>query len=77
MRPQSGRLLPRLEGHRGGDQKLAVDPQGRWLAAVGDTTITLSIATAGGLPDVCQRSIESLPEGNWVVWSEPKGAERQ
>ena len=56
---------------------LAVDPHGRYLYTAGnDRLVRRWVLGDLSRPPVCDTAFEPLPDGNWVIWSDPDGPNR-
>lgn len=58
---------------------LAVDPQGRWLYSAGDDGLIRRWPLLDGLATEprCDRAMQPLPDGEWVVWKDPDEKEKR
>lgn len=72
-----GPLLQQVTAGKDAIHALAADPKGRWLFSAGDDGLIRRWVLTPGLHVQPHRDrvIEPLPEGSWVVWSVPPGAE--
>jgi WD40 repeat protein len=60
---------------------LAFHPNNHWLFSAGRSGLirrwSLTKQPDGGLRATCDRAMEALPDGNWVVWHDPDGPNRR
>lgn len=58
---------------------LEVDPQGRWLFSAGDDGLIRRWPLPDGLSSEprCDRAMQPLPDGEWVVWKHPDDEEKR
>lgn len=63
-------------------ESLAFHPNNRWLFSAGRSglirrwTLTKQPDGSGSLRATCDRGMEALPDGSWVVWHDPDGPNR-
>ena len=75
---RNGRFAHELTGHCAEVQGMVAAPSGRWLFSCGHDGV-IRRWRVDQLPRFphCDLAIEPLPDGNWVIWSDPDGAHRQ